>query len=362
MRAQLTTQAKVYAVIEQDIKASRTVVTSTLSLFYHIAHILIDPSSTHSFISCDFVRRVTITPKPLVEALHVSTPLSKTMITDTVCRSCVIVIDGHDLVTDLILLDMKDFDVILGMDWLASYHATMNCYKKEVVFRIPNQTKFLFQGVHKSLFSSLISAIQAGNLLRKGWQGYLTYVVDEPKNGVDVGSIPIVREFIDMFLEDLLGLPLDQEVEFVIDVAPRAEPILITPYHMALAELKELKIQLQELLDKGFIRPSVSLWASLILFVKKKDGAMILCINYRQLNHVIMKNKYPLPRIDDLLNQFQGAIVFSKIDLRSSYHQLKIKKEDISKSAFCTRYEHYEFLVMSFGLTNAPITFMDLMN
>jgi hypothetical protein len=127
-------------------------------------------------------------------------------------------------------------------------------------------------------------------------------------------------------------------------------------------ELKELKMQLQKLLDKGFIRPSVSPWGGPILFVKKKDGTMRLCIDYRQLNHVIVKNKYPLPRIDDLFDQLQGAKVFSKIDLRSGYHQLKIKGDDIPKTAFCTRYGHYEFLIMSFGLTNAPAAFMDLMN
>ncbi|KAL4011129.1 hypothetical protein IC575_028176 [Cucumis melo] len=123
---------------------------------------------------------------------------------------------------------------------------------------------------------------------------------------------------------------------------------------MAPAELKELKVQLQELLDKGFIRPSVSPWGAPVLFVKKKDGSMRLCIDYRELNKVTVKNRYPLPRIEDLFDQLQGATVFSKIDLRSGYHQLRIRDGDIPKTAFRSRYGHYEFIVMSFGLTNAP--------
>ena len=134
------------------------------------------------------------------------------------------------------------------------------------------------------------------------------------------------------------------------------------PYRMAPMELKELKSQLQELLDKGFIRPSVSPWGAPVLFVKKKDGTLRMCIDYRQINKVTVKNKYPLPRIEDLFDQLKGASVFSKIDLRSGYYELRVKEGDVLKAAFRTRYGHYEFLVMPFGLTNAPAAFMDLMN
>ena len=130
---------------------------------------------------------------------------------------------------------------------------------------------------------------------------------------------------------------------------------------MAPVELKELKLQLQELLEKGFIYPSVSPWGAPVLFVKKKDGTLRLCVDYRQLNKMTIKNKYPLPRIDDLLDQLKGASIFSKIDLRSRYHRLRIKDVDVHKTSFRTRYGHYEFLVMSFGLTNAPVAFMDLL-
>ena len=131
---------------------------------------------------------------------------------------------------------------------------------------------------------------------------------------------------------------------------------------MAPVELKELKLQLQELLDKGFIHPSVSPWGALVLFIKKKDDTLRLCVDYRQQNKMTVKNKYPLPRIDDLFDRLKGASVFLKIDLRSGYHQLRIKDTDVHKTTFRTSYGHYEFLVMSFGLPNAPMTLMDLMN
>ena len=131
---------------------------------------------------------------------------------------------------------------------------------------------------------------------------------------------------------------------------------------MAPAELKELKEQLKDLLDKGFIRPTISPWGAPVLFVKKKDGSLRMCIDYRKLNKVTIKNKYPVPRIDDLFDQLQGASHFSKIDLRSGYHQLRVRDSDIPKIAFRTRYGHYEFVVLSFELTNAPATFINLMN
>ncbi|KAJ8770542.1 hypothetical protein K2173_018033 [Erythroxylum novogranatense] len=150
-----------------------------------------------------------------------------------------------------------------------------------------------------------------------------------------------------------------EDAETAPDVVTGTRPISIPPYRMAPAELKE---QLEELLEKGYIRPSSSPWGAPILFVKKKDGSLRMCVDYRKLNQVTVKNKYPLPHIDDLFDQLQGTRVFSKIDLRSGYHQLRIKESDVPKSAFRTRYGHFEFLVMPFGLTNAPTTFMDLMN
>uniref|UniRef100_A0A2N9GWU7 RNA-directed DNA polymerase n=1 Tax=Fagus sylvatica TaxID=28930 RepID=A0A2N9GWU7_FAGSY len=306
-------QGRVYALTTQDAQATDTVVTGILPLFSTPARVLFDPGSTHSFISCGFVRNIARSPEPLEYELSVSTPLGDTLMSNLVLKSCMFCIEGRELSADLVLLEMHDFDVILGMNWLAAYHASVDCFEKE--------------------------PLRANRLLRKGCQGFLASVVDLQKKELEIEDIPVVREFPGC-----------------------TAPISKAPYRMAPAELKELKGQLEELLDKGFIRPSASPWGAPVLFVKKKDGSMRLCIDYRELNRVTIKNKYPLPRIDDLFDQLQGAQVFSKIDLRSGYHQLKIKSEDIPKTAFRTRYGHYEFLVMPFGLTNAPAVFMDLMN
>ena len=187
-------------------------------------------------------------------------------------------------------------------------------------------------------------------------------MIDTRKTEAKLEDIPVVNEFQDVFPVEFPGLPPDRDVEFTIELLPGTAPISVTPYRMDPIELRELKTQLQELLEKGYIRPSISPWGAPVLFVKKKDGTLRLCIDYRQLNRVTIKNKYPLPRVDDLFDQLQGVRVFSKIDLRSKYHQLRIANADVPKTAFRTRYGHYEFLVMPFGLTNAPAVFMDLMN
>ena len=179
---------------------------------------------------------------------------------------------------------------------------------------------------------------------------------------IKIEYIPVVCEFVGVFPDDLPGMPPDRDIEFVIELQPGTAPISKRSFRMPPNELAELKVQLQDLLDKGFIRPSSSPWGCPALFVKKKDNSLRLCVDYRPLNAVTIKNKYPLPRIDILFDQLAGAKVFSKIDLHSGYHQIKIKPCDIPKTAFSTRYGLYEYLVMSFGLTNAPAYFMYLMN
>ncbi|XP_070667473.1 uncharacterized protein [Malus domestica] len=223
------------------------------------------------------------------------------------------------------------------------------------------QGQVTFVGERSRVRHGVISAMRVKKLLSKGCQGYIAHVVlnDVVPNSVE--EVRVVRHYPDVFPDDLPGLPPDRDVEFLIDLLPGTDPISLTPYRMAPAELRELKIQLQELTDKGFIQPSTSPWGAPVLFLRKKDGTLRLCIDYRQLNRVTIKNRYPLPHIDNLFDQLKGACVFSKIDLRSGNYQLKIKDEDVPKTAFRTRYEHYEFLVMPFGLTNAPAAFMRLM-
>ena len=174
----------------------------------------------------------------------------------------------------------------------------------------------------------------------------------------DLVSILVVCEFLDVFLEDLPRLPLDRDVDFSIELEPGIAPISRRPYRMAPKELAKMKKQLEELLEKGFIRPSSSPWGCLAIFMKKKDGTLRMCVDYRPLNAVTIKNKYPLPHIDTLFDQLVGAKVFSKIDLRSGYHQIKIRPQDIPKTTFSTRYGLYEYQVMSFSLTNTPTFFM----
>ncbi|KAL0534484.1 hypothetical protein IC582_028775 [Cucumis melo] len=187
---------------------------------------------------------------------------------------------------------------------------------------------------------------------------------------ISVGDVLLVNEVLRncevlvegiSMLVDLLPLELQRE-EVFFRKPGFVEVVLEAPYRMAPSELKELKMQLQELVDKGYIRLNVSPWGAPLLFVKKKDGTLRLCIDYRQLNKVTICNKYPLTRIDDLFDQLRGATLFSKIDIRSGYHQLKVRESDIAKTTFKMRYGHYEFRVMPFSLTNAPTIFMDLMN
>jgi hypothetical protein len=175
-------------------------------------------------------------------------------------------------------------------------------------------------------------------------------------------DICVVREFLDVFPDDMPSVPPERAIEFNIELQPDTAPIVKAPYKMSPVGMKELKVQLQGLLDNGYIHPCTSPWGCSALFVKKNDKELCVCVDYQWLNVVTIKNKYLVPRIDILFDQLAGAQVFSKIDHRFGYHQIKIHVEDIPKTTFMMRYSLYEYLVMSFGLTNVPAHFMYLMN
>jgi hypothetical protein len=217
-------------------------------------------------------------------------------------------------------------------------------------------------GIPRALTVREISALQLKKCYRRGCQILAAHMEETPENQVpNLEDYVVLKEFEYVFKE-VPRLPPRRDIDFSIDLIPVAAPVSKTPYIMSTPELKELQMHLEELLKKGYIHPSVSPWGAPVLFVKNKDGMLRLCIDFRQLNKVIVKNKYPLPRIDDLFDQLKDARIFLKIDLRSRYHQVRIKEEYISKTTFKTRYGHYEFTVVPFGLSNAPNVFMCLMN
>ncbi|WRX28972.1 Reverse transcriptase domain - like 10 [Theobroma cacao] len=334
----------------------------TMIVFDRDAHVLIDSGSDRSYVSISFASFSDRNLSPLEEEIIVHTPLGERLVRNTYYRDCGIKVGEEEFMGDLIPLEIRDFDLILGMDWLSTHRAKVDCFKKEVILQSLEGAEVVFTGEHRVLPFCVISAFKALKLVRKGYPAYLVHVIDISREEPKLENVLVVSEFLNVFLDELPRLLPDRELEFTIDSFSGTAHISILPYRMAPAELKELKVQLQELVDKGFIRPSISPWRAPVLFMKKKDGTHRLCIDYRQLNRMTIKNKYPLLRIDDLFDQLQGATVFSKVDLTSGYHQLKIKEQDVPKTAFRTRYGHYEFLVMPFGLTNAPAAFMDLMN
>ncbi|GJR55549.1 putative reverse transcriptase domain-containing protein [Tanacetum coccineum] len=335
-------RGKAYVLGGGDANPGSNTVTGMFLLNDHHAYMLFDSGADRSFISNTF--------SALLDSIHFALDVSyvveladgRTSETNTVLRGCTLGLLGHLFNIDLMPIDLGSFDVIIGMDWLAQNH------------------------VEKKSTLSIISCEKAQKYMEKGCQLFLAQVtVKENKDKSKekrLEDVPTVRDFPEVFLEDLPGLPSIRKVEFQIDLVPIAALVARAPYRLTWSEMEELSTQLQELSDKGFIRLSSSPWGAPVLLVKKKDGSFRMCIDYHELNKLTVKNRYPLPRIDNLFDQLQGSSVYSKIDLRSGYHQLRVRDEDIPKMAFRTCYGHYEFQVMPFGLTNVPTVFMDLMN
>jgi hypothetical protein len=254
-------------------------------------------------------------------------------------------IRGIAFPANLIVMGTQGIDVIPGMNWLDKYQTVISCDKRTIKLVSP---------LGEEVVTELVPPEP-----KKG-SCYQMTVDSSEEDPLEI--IKAVSEFPDVFPKDLPGMPPEQKVEFAIELLPGTAPIFKRAYRVSRPELVELKKQIDELSEKGYIRPSTSPWAAPVLFVEKKDGTRRMCIDYRALNEVTIKNKYPLPRIEDLFDQLRGASVFSKIDLRSGYHQLRIRPSHILKTTFITMYGLYEFTMMSFGLTNAPAFFMNLMN
>ena len=238
------------------------------------------------------------------------------MISHRIVPGSRLVIQNKDFLADLIVLGICDFDIVLGMDWLSRHRATLDFYKKQVRLVQLEEPGMIFRGIRREISPSLINAMITWEMLRKGCQGYLAFMVDRRQEGTRLEDIPIVKEFPDVFPDDISGLPSDREIEFVFELVPGTEPISIPPYRLVPVELKELNEQLEELLSKGFIRPSTSPCGAIVLFLKKKYGSLRLCIDYRQLNRATIHNQYSLPLIDELFDQLHGSRVYSKTYLR----------------------------------------------
>nr|GEV26915.1 reverse transcriptase domain-containing protein [Tanacetum cinerariifolium] len=308
----VSVQSSVTSVERLGIKQDSNVVPGTFLLNNSHAFVLFDSGFDKSFVDTRFSSMRNIDPVKMRASYEEELAYGRVVSTNTILKGCTLNLVNHIFEIDLMPIELGTFDFIIGMDWIVKHDAVIVCGEKFV--------RILY--------------------------GNKTLIVKSDK----------------VFLEEFRGLPLPRQVEFRIDLVPGAAHVARAPYRLAPSEKREFLVQLQEMLEKGFIHPSSSSCGAPVLFVKKKDGSFRIFIDYRELNKLTVINRYPLPRIDNLFNQLQGSSVYSKIDLRSRYHQLCIKEEDIPITAFRTHYGHFEFQWMSFGLTNAPAVFMDLMN
>ncbi|KAF5779194.1 putative nucleotidyltransferase, Ribonuclease H [Helianthus annuus] len=347
---------------KRNAREDPNVVTGTFLINNHFASILFDTGADYSFMFVEFKRILGIESSRLEVPYSIELANGKLVESGEVVRNCTLELGERRFSIDLLPIQLGSFNVVVGMGWLSKNKAEVICHEKIIRIPLANDETLIVHGEKQDAPLRIISCMKAQKCLRKGCVAFLAHMIDKKAVEPKLEDIPVVKEFPDVFPEDLPGLPPQRQVEFRIDLVPGAAPVAKAPYRLAPSEMQELSTQLQELLDKGFIRPSFSPWGAPVLFVKKKDGTMRMCIDYRELNKLTIKNRYPLPRIDDLFDQLQGSSYYSKIDLRSGYHQLRIQEESVPKTAFRTRYGHYEFLVMPFGLTNAPAVFMDLMN
>jgi hypothetical protein len=268
----------------------------------HIAEVLFDTGATHSFITASWVEAHNLPITTMSTHIQIDLAGGKVR-ADSVCLDVSVEIRGIEFPANLIVMGTQGIYVILGMNWLDKYQAFISCDKRTI-----------------KLVSPLGEEVVAELVSPKPRKGGCHQITIDSKEADSLETIKVVSEFPDVFPKDLLGMPHERKVVFAIELLPGTAPISKRAYRVSGLELVELKKQIDELLEKGYIRPSTSPWATPVLFVEKKDGTRRMCIDYRALNEVMIKNKYPLPRIEDLFDQLRGASVFSKIDLRSGYH------------------------------------------
>ncbi|KAI3735955.1 hypothetical protein L6452_15482 [Arctium lappa] len=308
---------RAFQMTTEEAKASTDVVSGTFLLKSVPARVLFDSRASFSFVSSSFCLKLPMPTTSLEDALVVDLADGDQVVIRDIIRNCKLEIEGREFPIDLMPMVIGGFDVVVGMDWLSTNHAEIICAKK--LIRIPGSDghAVTVYGERRKDKVAIISMVKARKCLAKGCSSFLAYVVDAKLEKKKLEDVEVVREFSDVFPDDLPGLPPDRQVEFKIDLTSGAAPIARAPYRLAPSEMKEMMSQLRDLLEKVFVRPSSSPWGAPVLFVKKKDGTMRMCIEYRELDKATVKNKYPLPRIDDLFDQLQGASCFSKIDLRS---------------------------------------------
>lgn len=331
---------------------------------------MIDSGSTGNFISEHFVKQHQLTTHPLSEVREVRLADGTKHICDQKV-ACQIQLGSITENIELKVIPLSGHDIIYGRPWLNQHNPNIN-WKHNIV-HIGHHRLPTIDSKDNNHRCELVSALGIKRALRKAESAQLVFVIQSGEEGIeqrDRDNAPIdnrtrdlVKAYRSVFPDDLpSGLPPRRHIDHKIELVPGAEPPTKPAYRMSADELDELKKQLSDLISKGFIQPSKSPFGAPVLFVKKQDGTKRMCVDYRAVNKVTIKNKYPLPRIDELFDRLQGAKYFSKIDLRSGYHQIRIADEDVPKTAFRTRYGHFEFLVLPFGLTNAPATFMHLMH
>ncbi|KAJ3684911.1 hypothetical protein LUZ61_014075 [Rhynchospora tenuis] len=331
---------------------------------------LIDSGSTHSFIHPSIISSVQLQTMPATSMI-VKTASGSQLISDQKCDGLQFQLQNHNFTGNLRVLEDQGYDIILGMDWIAKMGPmVIDCDKRCVQLTVDGQN-ILLQVQHEQAEVQLCEAnINASQEWGKGHEVIIAHLflseeanssLPQPAKHILPELNEVVQQYTQVF-DEPNSLPPIRVLDHSIPLKPETQPINLRPYRFSHFQKLEIEKIIEELLHSGYIRPSSSPFASPILLVRKKDNSWRLCVDYRQLNDITVKNKFPIPIIDDLLDELKGATIFSKIDLKAGYHQIRMHASDIYKTAFRTHLGHYEFTVMPFGLTNAPATFQALMN